>query len=123
MPQVQPFGRSQKLPTFYEESITYGHCFSGSGGQNDWRKVRKLLMAPQVGFEPTTLRLTASRLINKNKRLSFVFYGLPANRLRPSTLLYSHFLSLPAKEIAKVNPAFFRHVFGETLKKLIACSV
>ena len=80
-------------------------------------------LAPQVGFEPTTLRLTASRLINKNKRLSFVFYGLPANRLRPSTLLYSHFLSLPAKEIAKVNPAFFRHVFGETLKKLIACSV
>src|ERR1035438_9380988 len=61
-------------------------------------------MAPQVGFEPTTLRLTASRLIDKNKRLSFVFCGLPANRSRPFTLLYSHFLSLPAKEIAKVNP-------------------
>jgi hypothetical protein len=43
MPQGQLFGRSRKLPTFYEESITYGPYFSGSREENDWRKACNLL--------------------------------------------------------------------------------
>jgi hypothetical protein len=35
-------------------------------------------LAPQVGFEPTTLRLTASRLKYKNKGFIFAFNGLPS---------------------------------------------
>jgi hypothetical protein len=60
-------------------------------------------LTPQVGFEPTILRLTASRLLHKNKRLRFVINGLPRNRLPFPTRHYSHFLSGPAKEIAKVK--------------------
>src|ERR1035437_10360517 len=42
-----------------------------------------LQLAPQVGFEPTTLRLTASRLMLKNKGFMFAFSGFRLKSVPP----------------------------------------
>jgi hypothetical protein len=41
------------------------------------------ILAPQVGFEPTTLRLTASRLMLKNKGFMFAFSGFRLKSVPP----------------------------------------
>src|SRR5260370_14494363 len=45
--------------------------------------IKGVSLAPQVGFEPTTIRLTASGLIHKNKGFIFVLNSLLVTSTSP----------------------------------------
>ena len=60
-------------------------------------------LAPRVGFEPTTLRLTAAILMLKNKGLALFFRGFRYIRFLLNDRVLPLFLTLAATESATVG--------------------
>jgi hypothetical protein len=56
---------------------------------------RGVILAPQVGLEPTTLRLTACLLLSENKGLLFVLKSLHPISVTPIYPLLRHFVMWP----------------------------
>ncbi len=78
---------------------------------------KDLGLAPQVGFEPTTLRLTAALFTLQNKAVINLFNRLYSHPIAALCLFLDGFLSFVPKVSPKVKPISRENsaTFSETL--------